>query len=258
MQKLVLTILLFMAPGWALAQELPDVEKLYIDGKFEKAVALGQKLQTLEGLQYALRSKLVLVQYVYPPEIRLDEINTAISEAEAAREKFPDDVELMISTGILTGLRGRYEKSIKDGKRARELFEMAIAADPGQAWALGALGSWHAETIYEAGAVAGRLIMGAKKKLAYQYFDLSLEADSENIAIKAAYIRGLLKLKPKQLAGKLRVLIQEVKNATPKNALERILQEQIRQIETAWKAGEEEKLKTLLDEGVPLEMVDRP
>jgi len=232
------------------AQTIEEAKAFYNAGQFEKAAETGRAAGGLEGLRFAVHSNVILVQYILPQDKRLEALEAAITEAQKIREKYPDDIELMISTGILVGLRGRYHQSVSDGKEARALFEMALAKDPEQPWALGALGSWHAETVYEAGGIAARLVMGAKKKFAWDYFDKSHEIDPNNIPITAAFIRALLKLKPKQYAGLLLSMIESVKKAKVTNALDRILQEQIKRIDAARLAGNEEELETLLDETV--------
>lgn len=254
MKKAFFILVFLLAVHPARGASLGEVEQYYKDGDFEKTLAAGRELGTKEGLQFALRAQLIRAQYILPPEERLPALAKAIPEARSALARYPDDVELIISTGILIGLRGRMERSVGDGKEARALFEKALELDPDQPWALGALGSWHAETVHEAGAIAARLVMGAKKKHAYAYFDQAYEADPNNLPILAAYIRMIFKLEPKHLAGRLRVLIREVENAEPKNGLDRLMQEQIRQIEAAWLAGDNETLNLLLSETQPLEM----
>jgi len=210
-------------------------------------------LGTVKGLKFALRAELVLAQYIYKPEARLASIEKGLEDADKAMEMAPNDVEIIISTGILVGLRGRYNQSISDAKEAARLFEKAIEIDPNQSWALGALGSWHAETIAEAGVIAGHLILGAKKKLAWEYFDRAIGVEPENLAIRAAHVRALFKIKRKKNTEEIKKNIAYILSQPAKNALEKILKEQIRQIDAAWKAGDEKTLKLLLDEVVSLE-----
>lgn len=254
MKKYLFLLILLLVPQTGAAQPNGNVEQLYIDGKFEEAVTLGRKMGDAEGLKFALRAQLVLAQYIYEPEKRLKAIETAIKDADKAEAMAPEDVEFLISKGILIGLRGRYNRSISDGKEAYGLFLRALDIDPDQSWALGAAGSWNAETLAEAGSVAGHLIFGAKKKVAWEYFSKSLEVDPDNLAIRAAYIRAMFKIKPKKNFGVILENFEYVLNAKPKNALERIIQEQIRQIKEAYYKGDTDRLKLLLNEAVPIEM----
>lgn len=255
MRKLTIFLVFLLGPFPAFSQTLEEVQAYYDDGQFEEAVVAGRALGTVESLTLAIRAQLILVQYIYQPEDRLAALNRAIEDSDLTQKIDPNNIEVLISTGILIGLRGRYERTIADGKESQRLFLKAIEMDPYQSWALGAMGSWHAETLAEAGSVAGRLVFGAKRKLAWEYFNRSLEAEPDNLAIRAAYVRALLKIKPKKNKDAILENFDYVLNATPKNALERLMKEQVRQIKEAWYGGDREKLTLLLNEAVPLEMV---
>lgn len=250
-------MVLLLGPFPAFSQTLEEVQALYDNGQFEEAVKAGRDLGSLEGLTLAINAQLVLVQYIYNPEKRLAALNRAIEDSDKAEKIDPEDVEVLVGRGILIGLRGRYERSIADGKESERLFLKAIEIDPNQSWALGAMGSWHAETLAEAGSIAGRLIFGAKRKLAWLYFNRAIEAEPDNLAIRAAYVRALLKIKPKKNVEAIRENFEYVLNAHPKNALERLMKEQVRQIKEAFYGGDREKLKLLLKEAIPLEMVPK-
>ncbi|MEE8295713.1 MAG: hypothetical protein V3R64_08370 [Sphingomonadales bacterium] len=255
MKKFAVLLVFLLGPFPAFSQTLEDVQDFYDSGQFERAVEAGRSLGTLEGLTIGIQAQLVLVQYIYDPEKRLSALNRAIEDSDKAEKIDPENVEVLVGRGILIGLRGRYERSIGDGKESERLFLRAIEIDPNQSWALGAMGSWHAETLAEAGSIAGRLIFGAKRKLAWEYFKRALEAKPDNIAIRAAYIRALLKIKPKKNNEAILENFDYVLNAHPKNALERLMKEQVRQIKEAFYRGDRKKLKLLLNEAVPLEMV---
>ncbi|MHA1543556.1 MAG: hypothetical protein ACTSU8_00285 [Alphaproteobacteria bacterium] len=254
--KLFSFLLVFLFGSFpAFSQTLEEVQEYYDSGEFDEAIEAGRALGTLESLTIAIRAQLILVQYIYQPEDRLGALNRAIEDSELTKQIDPDHIEVLISTGILIGLRGRYERNIADGKEAERLFLKAIELDPNQSWALGAMGSWHAETLAEAGSIAGRLVFGAKRKLAWYYFNRAIEAKPDNLAIRAAYIRALLKIKPKKNEVMIRENFEYVLKTPAKNALERLMKEQVRQIKAAFYGGDREKLQLLLDEAVPLEIV---
>lgn len=255
MKKFAVLLVFLLGPITAFSQTLEDVQDFYDGGQFEMAAKAGRSLGTLEGLTICIQAQLVLVQYIYDPEKRLEALNRAIEDSDKAKKFDPENVEVLVGRGILIGLRGRYERSIADGKESERLFLRAIKIDPNQSWALGAMGSWHAETLAEAGSIAGRLIFGAKRKLAWYYFNRAIEAKPDNLAIRAAYIRALLKIKPKKNQVAIRENFEYILTAPAKNALERLMKEQVRQIKEAFYGGDREKLQLLLDEAVPLELV---
>lgn len=257
MKKFAVFLVFLLGPFPAFSQTLEEVQGFYDEGKFEMAVKAARSLGTLEALTIGIQAQLVLVQYFYAPDQRLAALNRALEDSDMAEKIDPENVEVLLSRGILIGFRGRHERSIADGKESERLFLKAIEIAPNRSWALGAMGSWHAETLAEAGSITGRLIFGARRKLAWYYFNRALEAEPDNLAVRAAYIRALLKIKRKQNEDAIRENFEYVLNGHPKNALERLMKEQVRQIKEAFYGGNREKLKSLIYETAPLEMESR-
>ncbi|HXV74057.1 MAG TPA: hypothetical protein VD713_04945 [Sphingomonadales bacterium] len=243
-------LLTFAFPAPAATVE--EVLALFDSGHFEAAAAAGRAEGSQEGLMLAVRSELVLIQYIYEPKRRSTAIDRAIADAEKALAMNKNKVEALINLGVAIGLRGRNARSAGDGKEARRLFERALLLEPNNSWALGVLATWHGETLYEAGFFAGRFVMGAKKKAAFTLFERAMKEDPDNLPIRASYIRTLLKLKPENFAQTAEANVRYLLAQPPRNALDRILQEQIRRIEAARKAGDEAALTLLLEEAVPL------
>jgi tetratricopeptide (TPR) repeat protein len=244
--------LLVMAamPAWSASVE--EILALFDAGHFEKTMSAGRAEGSQAGLLLATRAELVLIQYIYEPERRQDAIEHAIADARKAFAMDPSKVEAMINLGVAVGLRGRLDRSMSDGKEARNLFEHAVALEPHNSWALGVLATWHGETVHEAGFLAARMFMGAKKKTSFALFEQALAEDPDNLPIRASYIRTLLKLKPDEFADTVAANVRALLAQPPRNALDRILQEQIRRIEAARERGDEAALEQLLDEAVPL------
>jgi len=249
---LVLAGMWVAASASARGASVEEVLSLFDSGRFEEAVAMGRAEGSQDALLLAVRSELVLIQYIFEPLHRKAAIEAAIVDARKALAMNGAKVEALINLGVAVGLRGRLERSVADGKEARALFERALLLEPENSWALGVLATWHGETLYEAGFFAGRFVMGAKKKAAFTLFERALAADPDNLPIRASYIRTLLKLKPDKFAETIAVQVRTLLAQPPRNALDRILQEQIRRIESARKRGDDAALKLLLDEAVPL------
>lgn len=256
LKKLVLTILFFaVLTGPARGETVDEVLALYTEGRFTEAMEKGRALGTVDGLNLAVRSQFILIQYTYDPKLRRSVIERAMVDARKAYDMDPDNLEATTNLGIIIALRGKYERSISDGRESRDLFRKAVEMGPEDSWALGALASWHADIIDQAGFIIGRLIFGAKKKKAYEFFDRAIKAEPGNLTIRAAYVRALLKLKPKKFA----VIIQEnmdyILKSQADNVLESLMKEQIRQIRIAMDNNDQERLELLLDEAVSLELV---
>ena len=245
-------VLLSAVSAPARSATVDEVLGLFDSGRFEEAVTAGRSEGSQNGLLLAIRSELVLIQYLYEPVHRKAAIERAIADARKALVLNDRKVEALINLGVAIGLRGRLERSAADGKEARVLFDRAVQLEPHNSWALGVLATWHGETLYEAGFFAGRFVMGAKKKAAFTLFEQALAEDPDNLPIRASYIRTLLKLKPDKFAETIAVNVRYLMAQPPRNALDRILQEQIRQIEAARKRGDETALRLLLDEAAPL------
>lgn len=243
---------LFLTLRPAAAVTLDEVQQLYTEGHFAETVKEGKALGTFEGLNLAVRAQLIMVQYVYDLDARVKAIDAAVVDAEKAQGLEPDNLEATINLGIIIGLRGKYSRSVSDGKECRDLFEKAVEMDPNSSWALGVLASWNADTIDQAGGIAGRLIFGAKKKEAWRLFDAAIKADPNNLTIRAAYVRALLKLKPGKFAETIDENMKYILDAPSNNALEDIMKRQMLEIKKARAAGDEERLKQVLDEAIPL------
>lgn len=246
---LVVVLLLGFSPP-AAAQTYDDALARFDNGDFEGAVAAGRALGTGEGYTLAVRGQLVLIQYIYDAARRAAAIERAIADGRKALAMVPDSVEARVNLGIAIGLKAKQNRSVSEGKEARDLFREAVEMDPDSAWTLGTLGAWHGETIYQAGLIPARLIMGARRKHAYALFEAALESDPGNLTIRAAYVRTLLKLKPEKFAATIEQNIRYILEAEPDNALEELMQEQIRQIELALISDDEKRLEQLLEEAV--------
>ena len=256
MKTFVVGVLFWLLSGsLAVAQGYDEIEALFNNGDFEQTVEQGRALGTSEGLTLALRGQLVMIQYLYKPEDRMAAIERAIEDGRQSVVLDPENVEAKINLGIIIGLRGKPTKSMSDGNESRALFEEALEMEPENSWALGTVASWHAETLYQGGFLA-RLAMGARKKIAWALFEQAMKVEPGNLTIRAAYVRAMLKLKPKKFATAIREHMDYILTADADNMLERLMQEQIRQIDLALASGDKERLELLLDEAIPLELVN--
>ena len=247
-------MLVFAFPGLAWTYSYETALADFNAGRFDQAVVEGRRLETSAGFTLALRAELVLIQYLYQPETRMTAIERAVKDGEHALLLDPDNSEAKLNLGIIVGLRGKFKRSISDGKRSRELIEAALEAMPDNDWALGAMAGWNAEIIFQAGRIPGRLIFGARRERALQLFQEALEKGPDNLTIRAAYIRALLKLYPEAMKRDIDEQMALILNATPANALEQIMQRQMKVIKAAMEAGDEEKLALYLDEQMALEL----
>lgn len=255
--KTKLTLLLFcfflLGLGPTQARACEDIQVLFNNGQFAEAVIEGRDLGTAEGYVLAARSQLVLILYLTSPAERDGAINQAIRDGEAALALDNGNVEAMVNLGVAFGLRGKEEQSISDGKRSRDLLKKAVQMAPDNSWAIGALASWHAETVYQAGRLPASIIFGADRKSARSLFARAVLADPENLTIRAGYVRALLKLDENNRKDlkKDTALINEniayILKSEPANALEEIVKLQIREIKTALDNGDGQRLKMLLE-----------
>lgn len=257
MKKIAVGFLLWLASGTlAFTQTYEDVEALFDAGDFEQTAEAGRALETSDGYALAVRAQLVLIQYIYQPDVRLAAVDRAIKDGEKAILLDPSNLEAKLNLGVIIGLRGKFMNSISDGKRSRELFEEGLEMAPENSWALGILASWHGETIYQTGKILARMIFGARRKISLELFAKTMEVEPDNLTIRAAYIRTLIKLNRKTFRALIAENIAYMEKAEPKNALERLMKKQIRQIKAAMETGNNSRLDILLDEAVPLTDTD--
>ena len=84
-----------------------------------------------------------------------------MAAAQIARDPANRDARLLQAMAI--GYRGKLGHSRRDALAARQRFEALVAADPRDAEAIGAVGTWHLDSVIELGGLVAGMAIGAKK-----------------------------------------------------------------------------------------------
>lgn len=117
---LVLAQMSWAQASWAkdsVNDDIATVQRLYTEGHFLDAVAMGTRLGTVAGLNLAARSLIVHGEYVAKPGQQETFFQSALDAATRALEKDPDDLEGHLQSvnalGHISRVRGHIESHFK-------------------------------------------------------------------------------------------------------------------------------------------------
>lgn len=223
-----------------------DAEALYNAGEFAAAVTTAGALNTPDGFALAARARLVLIRFFMPPEERRAAIAIALAEALRALEMDETHLEGNLQAAVAVGYRGRIRRSIRDAWAGKRYIDQAIAHHPESAWALAAQGAWNGEVVMEAGRFFASTLFGAKRKNAVSYFRAAIAAEPENLAIRAAFSKILLRFKRSRFEKEAINILSGTIALPARNALEELMQGQSRELLQALQEGRRDDLKDLL------------
>ncbi len=97
-----------------------------------------------------------------------------IERAQAAVAKLDNRREAQLMSAMATGYRAKLNNSRGEAVNARKAFEAVAAANPNDAEALAALGSWHVSAVTALGSFAARLALGAQRERGLAALDRSI------------------------------------------------------------------------------------
>jgi tetratricopeptide (TPR) repeat protein len=236
-----------------------EAQSLYGDGHFLEAASVAKQHDTAQSLAFAARATLMHAGYLASGDAASKELKDGETLAREAVEKDPNDVEGMLELVIALGYRSREEGNMQAhrdgyGRQARHLIEKAIELAPDDPWARAAYGGWNAEVVARAGAFAAGLFYDASRKKAVASFDKAVELDPDNPVIRVEYATALVRMDPKHPdLDAIRRQLDAALKVHPKSAVDRILQDQGRELLDAVNAGTPDRLTAALKELTPFE-----
>lgn len=169
------------------------------NGNFQKAAEIGLELGK-HGAVVLAKSITAHCDYLCEDE---DEVLQLLSDTmqvcESAAQELPDCANTQFVNALIMG---RYSQRISItkalaqglGGKIKSYIETTLKLEPNHAEAHTAMGLYHAEIIDKIGAMIGGLTYGAKKNIALEHFETSMELASELPITLIEYANGLLLL----------------------------------------------------------------
>jgi hypothetical protein len=207
MRALLLALLLLL-PAAGRAATTEEIFALYARGDYEQAVKVGEAARTAPG--YAIAARAVLADEVLRDKPCLECLERAERLSRQAIATDPrhafGQVWLAVSLGYQSRITGIVKARLRDAPgQSKIALDAAVAADPGNPYAVSALGGWHIEIVRGGGATLARLLYGAREDQALALFDRSVKLAPGNVAVRYQIALSLLgfdaeKYRPRILA----------------------------------------------------------
>lgn len=174
----------------------------YHNGNFQKAAELGLKLAE-DGAVVLAKSVAAYCDYLCEDEDTVIQLlSDSIDFCTTAADALPECASTQFSAALMMG---RYSQRISItkalsqglGGKIKAYLESALELEPNHAEAHTAMGLYHAEIIDKIGAMIGGLTYGAKKPIALEHFETSMELAANLPITSIEYANGLLLLADK-------------------------------------------------------------
>lgn len=184
--KAALAALAMLLPQAAHAATADELYAIYARGDYEQAAKLGEASHTAPGLAIAARA--VLADEVLRDEPCLPCLERAESLARQAIAADPHfaygQVWLAVALGYQARVTGIVKARVKNSPaQSKAALDAAVADEPGNAYAVSALGGWHIEVVRGGGATLARMFYGARESEAIALFDRAVRLAPGNVAV---------------------------------------------------------------------------
>lgn len=223
-----LAVTFVLAPETKAQDTLPTVQRLYDQGHFLDAAAMGTRLATVDGLSFAARSLIVHGAYVAKPGGQLPFFQRALDLATQALDKDSNGLEGHLQSvnalGHISRVQGHVESHFKGyAKVAKKHLKRAKKINPDNPWTYALYGAWHAEIAVHAPSFIASVYYGASKKKALRNFRRAIELGPQNPVVLAEYGNAILMIDWQRNREKARDLYEKSLAIPPKNAFERLV-----------------------------------
>ena len=226
----------------AFATTLKDARVALDGGNYQLAVLKGVELGTADGLVLAaegLNAQLLLGQ----AKRKTQTAKQAMKMARAALAIKPDTKDAHLQYAIAYGFYGRHVSSFTAWrknlpKKIRIAIDAAAMAAPDDHRVHALRGAWHLNLLYKAGNFDVEKRYGANKAQGIAHFKTALADRPHDILIGATYTVLVYVLNPETTSAQTEQTLKTILAASPKNATERQLQQQMQKIYDGFATGQ--------------------
>jgi len=214
---------------------------LYQAGKYEEAIKAGTAQNDAEGYTVAARAELAKEMMRDAPCLScLQQAEAYARKAVAEDPKRPEcRVYLAAALGYESRIIGTMAAKFRGyAGDAKTNIDAALASQPGDAWALAALGGWHFAVVQGGGRLLASMTYGASVDKGQKAFDAAIAADPGNIVIRFQYVLSLSSYDREAYAKEIESALQAAANGQPKTAYDAFTQGHARTLLDAMKRSD--------------------
>ena len=225
--RFVLALLMLLVLLSAQAAGDEEIFAVYARGDYEQAARMGEASRTAPGLAIAARAVLADGVLRDAPCLACFERAEKLSrQAVAADPHFAfGQVWLAVALGYQARIIGALKARMKDmPHQSRAALDQAVTDDPGNAFAVSALGGWHIEVVRGGGAPLARLFYGARESEAISLFDRAVRLAPGNVAVRYQIALSLAGFDTAKYQSRIALELKAAMSDTPETAYEKKIQ----------------------------------
>ena len=223
------------------ARAADTASQLYAVGHYDEAMKAGATLGTAPGYSTAARAALADATTRDQPCLScLKRAEVFARHAVAADPKWPDgQTYLAVSLGYEARIVGPVTARFHNYPgHAKDALDAALAADPKNPWALGALGGWNIEIVRTGGDTLANLFYGASVDQGLDAFARAFKSAPDNLAIRYQYALSLSGYDPDRFRHEIDEAFARVAHDTPQSAYEHVAQKRAAELAELLKRGD--------------------
>lgn len=215
--------------------------ELYKAGRYEDAIKAGTAQNDAEGYTAAARAELAKEMMRDAPCLScLQQAEAYARKAIAVDPKRPEcRVYLAAALGYESRIIGTMAARFKGyADDAKTNIDAALASQPGDAWALAALGGWHLAVVEGGGRMLASMTYGASVDKGMKAFSAAMAADPGNIVIRFQYTLSVSAYDRETYAKQIEAALEAAANGQPKTAYDAFTQGRARTLLDTMKRGD--------------------
>jgi tetratricopeptide (TPR) repeat protein len=184
--KVAALALLLLASVCAAAVTPDEVQALYARGDYEQAARAGEASHSAAGLATAARA--VLADAVLRDQPCLPCLQRAEALARQAVALDPHHAFGQVWLAVALGYQARIAGAVKarlanTPAQSKTALDQAVKDEPGNAFAVSALGGWHVEIVRGGGSFLAGMVYGASESQALTLFGRAVKLAPDNVAV---------------------------------------------------------------------------
>jgi len=240
--RYILALVILLAGVVPACAERPATDyQLYAEGKYDEAIKAGLAANDAVGFAQAARATLAEDASRDKPCLEcLQRAEDYARRAVAADPKLSDArVYLAYALGLETHIEGSLQARLKGYPgQAKRALDAALAADPKNAWALAARGSWNIAIVRGGGATFAGLFYGATLKNGMDDFAAAFNAAPDNMIVLYQYALTLSEYDAVHYHDYIATALTHVMRTKADTAYERLMQKRAGELQELLKTGD--------------------
>lgn len=206
---------------------------LYAQGHFAEAMRQGADSGTSAG--YAIAARAAMAVAMMRPKPCLDCLERGEAFARRAVAADPNNADARVWLATSLGYEARIEGLIwarlrDDPGRAKDNLDAALKSDPGNAYALAALGGWNVAIVRAGGSFLARQFYDATMAQGLALFDRAVAAAPDNVAVHYQIALSLAGFGPNRYRDRMMSELKAAIRSTPATVYEKFVQDRARQL----------------------------